>query len=610
MCVVSTAAYATIPALERALQLNLKNEKITSVFSKIEEQSGVIFSYSPQLFKATDLISIQVKNKTVREVLAQILPATVIYRAKNNYIILKENTASKNQKTQEVSGYVYDANNEKKIANASVYDKKTLQSTTTNEYGFYSLTVPANNPSITVNRLNYQDTAVKLTSGSAITNIPLQPKSDSIIKNDSALWQKKINQISKQTDYLVNKLNNYIHNLNVTDSLERDIQVSFVPFVGTNHKLSGSVYNRVSFNILGGYARGVKEFELGGLFNIDKENVRGLQIGGLFNLVGDSMQGSQIGGLFNINGKKTSGAQIAGLANINGGPVNGFQVAGLINTNQNTMNGMQIAGLLNINGQQQTGTGIAGLLNINKKVQGVSIAGIGNIQDSAQGALVAGLFNLSHYQKNTVEVAGLFNYLQRGESQSQLAGLFNRTEKLNGIQIGFLNYADTASGVPVGFLSIVKKGVHQLEISADEVQYLNVNFRTGVPAFYNIFYSGIQLGSTEPLWSFGYGLGTSFRVKGKLRSDITVSAKHLSYGSFYESPSERIQFYWGLDYKFGKKFSIAGGPVMNFYLTDPSGNTYNTKYANLAPFALGETNYANGANMKYWLGAQIALRFF
>ncbi|MBL7901195.1 MAG: carboxypeptidase-like regulatory domain-containing protein [Bacteroidia bacterium] len=603
-------AYATVPALERNLELNLKNEKISVILNKIEEQSGVIFSYSPQLFKETGPISIQLKNKTVREALAQILPVSVMYRAKNNYIILKEKPKNKNQKTKEVSGYVYDVSNEKKIANASVYDKNTLESTTTNEYGFYSLSVPANNSSITVNRFNYQDTAVHPNTGSAITNIPLQPKGDSLVKNDSALWQKKFNQISKQTDYLVNKFNNYIHNLNVTDSLERDVQVSFVPFVGTNHKLSGTVYNRISFNILGGYARGVKEFELGGLFNIDKENVSGLQIGGLFNLVGDSLRGTQIGGVLNLNGKKTSGLQIAGLSNINGGSVKGVQTAGLLNINQNSMIGLQIGGLMNINGQEQTGTGIAGLFNLNNKVQGVYVAGIGNIQDTAQGALIAGLFNVSQQQKNTIEIAGLFNYLQTGESHSQIAGLFNRTQTLKGIQVGFINYADTASGIPIGFLSLVKKGVHQLEISADEVQYLNLNFRSGVPAFYTIFYSGLQPSSGEVLWSFGYGLGSSFRIKGKLRSDITISAKHLSYGSFYQSPSERLQFYWGLEYKIGKRISVAGGPAMNFYFTDPKGDTYQAKYAQMAPFVLGETNYANGVNMKYWLGAQVALRFF
>ncbi len=452
-CLIPNSICASLPALERPLQLNLKNEKISLVLNKIEEQSGVIFSYSPLLFKETGLISIQIKNKTVREALAQILPASVMYRAKNNYIILKEKPQNKTQKTQQVSGYVYDANNERKIANASVYDKTTLQSTTTDQYGFYSITVPANTGSITVNRVHYQDTAIKAQLGSAITNIPLQPITDSTKKSDSALWQKKFSQISKRTDYLVNKFNNYLHNLNVTDSLERDLQVSLVPFVGTNYQLSGNVYNTRSFNILGGYARGVKQFELGGLFNIDKENVSGLQIAGLFNLVGDSLQGTQIGGLFNINGKRTKGFQIAGLTNINGGSVNGFQTAGLLNLNENSMNGLQIGGLLNMNGKQQNGTGIAGLLNVNKVSKGVYVAGLGNIQDTAQGAFIAGLFNFSVHQKNTMEIAGLFNYLQHGESHFQLAGLFNRSETLKGIQLGFLNYADTASGVPIGFLS-------------------------------------------------------------------------------------------------------------------------------------------------------------
>ena len=63
--------------------------------------------------------------------------------------------------------------------------------------------------------------------------------------------------------------------------------------------MSGAVYNRVSLNILGGYARGLKGVEFAGWFNIERENVEGLQFAGLFNAVGDTVKGMQFAGLFN-----------------------------------------------------------------------------------------------------------------------------------------------------------------------------------------------------------------------------------------------------------------------------------------------------------------------
>jgi hypothetical protein len=44
--------------------------------------------------------------------------------------------------------------------------------------------------------------------------------------------------------------------------------------VGTHGKLSGQVTNNFSFNILGGYGAGVNGAEVGGLFNIDKKDVK------------------------------------------------------------------------------------------------------------------------------------------------------------------------------------------------------------------------------------------------------------------------------------------------------------------------------------------------
>lgn len=595
LCVFSALlghATSMVPALEREITLSVKNEKTESVLKKIEEQSSVVFSYSSFLFSDSKTVSIDVKNKSIREVLFMILPRHIQFKAKNNYIILKESDVAKNQKTQKISGYVYDAQTDKKVPNVSVYDKVSLQSANTDEYGYYSITVPSKNTSVNVNRVNYKDTAISIGRNDSVsmTNIHIQPLSDSIAKNDSAAWQKKLLLLQNEAQRILKKWNHYFLELNIQDSIHREMQFSFLPFIGSNHRLSGNVYNKYSFNILGGYSRGTKALEIGGLFNLDRENVNGLQIAGLMNVVGDTMNGIQIGGLCNVIGKKTKGLQIGGLVNLNGGSFNGLQIGGLVNYNQKFESGM----------------GIAGLVNYNQSAKGFHIAGLANLNDtSTKGMMLAGLINSSSFNADASAIAGCINYAASGNSQLQIAGLFNKTEHLSGTQIGVINISDTASGVPFGLFSYVKKGLHQLEVSADEVQYVNLNFRTGVPLFHNIFSFGIQPYQGSALWSIGYGLGSSLPIKGKLRTDVSLMMKHLSIGSFSELQSQRVQLYWGLEYNLHKHISLAFGPTVNLYMTSLADN-----YLSISPKYSRPVTFNNGVDGRYWLGAQVSLRFF
>ena len=80
---------------------------------------------------------------------------------------------------------------------------------------------------------------------------------------------------------------------NISDTLYRDIQISLLPFVGSNNGLSGNTINNYSINMLGGYSLGTRQIELGFFFNIDRGDVSWLQIGGVGNLVGRNVYGVQ-----------------------------------------------------------------------------------------------------------------------------------------------------------------------------------------------------------------------------------------------------------------------------------------------------------------------------
>ena len=620
---------AIVPALEREVNLTLNNEKVTTALSKIQEQTGLIFSYQPAIVNGIGLITLQLKHKTVREALVLLFPKNIQYKSKNNYIILKEKPAEKEQKKTELSGYVYDKNTDKKLANVTIYDKNTLQSVTTNEYGYYSISLPTNEQCLSVNKENYQDTCVSFTylKDGPLKNIRINPISDSIRKRDSINWRQRLKDFGQSTNELFKSFKGYINTINVKDTFNRNFQASLIPFLGTNGLLSGNVYNKYSINIFGGYSRGSSLLELGGFFNVDREKVTGAQLAGFFNLVGDSVKGAQLAGFFNVTGKQVNGLQAAGFFNANVGNMNGVQLAGFLNTNVGTTKGFQGAGLANLNVKSVNGISAAGLLNANRfSVAGAQIAGLLNVcADTLAGASIAGLMNLNWYSKKSVEVSGLVNGARRGQNNLQISGLVNSTAKgstmlqiatlvnrahtLKGVQIGLFNYSDSASGVPIGLFSFVKKGLHQIEVYSDELFYANIGLRTGVNGFYNVSSIGFQPNSKQTLWQFGYGFGTSFKIKNKLRGDVTATAHHVSSGKFYFGTSELYKFYAGVEYKFAKKISLAFGPTFNLYWSDELLPDYESTYSNIAPYYSFNKALAYDFNLKGWFGAKLALRF-
>lgn len=571
--------FSVNPPLEREVSLVLNNERVSVALNKIADQTGLVFSYSSNIINDLPPLSINIKHKTVREALALLLPNSISYKAKNNYIILKERSIEKNPKKKELNGYVYDKTTDKKLANVTIYDKTTLQSVTTNDYGYYSMLIPIKNQSIIINKENYKDTSIILADlqTNSMTFINLSPVDST--KKDSILWKQKLRELENYTTKIANKFSAYINTLNVKDTLHRNVQVSLIPFIGTNHKLSGNVTNKYSFNIFGGYARGVDALEIGGFFNVDKENINGAQLAGFFNLVGDSVKGAQLAGFFNVTGKSMNGFQAAGFTNVNLGELNGVSASGFVNANFGKVKGAQLAGYV----------------NYAKQVEGI------------QGA---GFVNFALREVKGIQVAGFINHTKELEG-TQIAGFINHAKYVkNGLQIAVVNISDSCKGLPIGVFSFVKTGVHQLEVSGDEIFKANIGFRTGVPKFYNIFNIGIDGGSNEPLWSFGYGLGTSFRIKNKLRSDVTLIANHVSKGQFRIAESELYKLYWGVEYKFKKKFSVAAGPTLNLYVSDTYSSDYEANYSNIAPNPFYNNTSSDGFNFKAWVGGKISIRFF
>ncbi|WP_079687960.1 STN domain-containing protein [Ohtaekwangia koreensis] len=602
------------PLLERVITINLEQETIASALKKIGEQAGFTFSYNSDILASNKLVSYNAVNKPVREILDHIFKGSIQYKERRKHIILtKAKDISKD--TRKLSGYIIDEATGERLKNVSIYDPISLSSAVTDAYGFFQIEIekPSNEEiSLTVQKLNYSDTVVMVPGdGRGLLNVPIRIDKEkfNVIADSVGKKLKRFWIVTKSATIQA------INMINIDDTLHRHFQFSLIPFIGTNHKLSGNITNDYSLNMLGGYSLGVEKLEIGGLFNTVRGDVHGVQIAGLFNGVAGKTRGVQLAGMLNSNFDYVEGVQAAGFLNFNADTSRTVALAGFLNLGLRDSRGWRAAGWGNATLGKQEGPSLAGLFNFSTdNASTTQVAGMLNFtgRSFTDGAQVSGLVNFVGGNIDGAQVSGLLNVVGKRIRGVQL-GVVNYATKVRGTQIGLLNISDSIQGVPVGFLSITSRGgYHKIEVSADEVFYTNVAFRTGVRQFYNILTAGAKpetFGDEETIWTFGYGLGTAPKLSRKLFMNIDLTANQVVKGNWTDAINMINKLYVGVDYQFAKKMSVTAGVTLNVHLTDVTYQDYPELFTDYKPHFFSEHTYSNDINSKMWWGGKIGIRF-
>jgi hypothetical protein len=371
----------------------------------------------------------------------------------------------------------------------------------------------------------------------------------------------------------------------------RPVQVSVLPKVSTNGKLNSQVVNNFSVNILGGYSGGVNGFEMGGLFNIDKKDVKYFQIGGLFNTVGKSVAGAQIAGINNTVMDSVMGIQVGGITNYVKNSFHGFQLGGIYNHIGNSATGMQVCGITNY---------------LRNDLQGMQLSGIYNhVNTGTGGAQIAGIANYSNHYINGFQLAGIANVTNELQGV-QIAGIANYAKRLKGLQIGLINIADTSKGVSIGLINIILKGYHKLALYNNEVTDVNIAFKSGTKYFYSILSAGAKLDNNQKAYSAGYGFGTdiSFTRKFGINPELTGN---LIYLGDFDNANILSRFNLNVHYNITKSISIFGGPAYSLYYSKQT--TKNPGYATIIP-SEGYNVHKYDNNLTGWIGWNVGLTLF
>lgn len=596
----------TLPAQNvpsaRVISLQASSQRLDVVMQNIAAQAGFSFSYDAGCVPFDSIISINVSNRSVADILKMILPARNGFSDKGNYIVIqcvkKQKRRSAHKKITEytVSGYVIDRISGKRIPYASVYDKSNHALALTNDNGYYSLLLSDESDKIKLNvsKKNYLDTVIIVRPADAQNelNVEMMPLIDRVkpIRAGEIPGQKQIEDVGLVRAFVSEKQLEQSKNSNNIET--RTLNISFFPPLSTNRLFSGNVENRISFNVLLGYNNGVSGIEIGGLANIDKNNVKGLQIAGLANLVGGRTEGIQLAGIANFTLGKVYGVQLAGMSNILMDTLTGISVCGFAGFSRSVITGVQVSGFGNVAANDLDGIQLAGYVNATAgQVNKLQVAGFANFAGAVKGMQISGFANIARKRSSGFQLSGFFNYSRSAE----------------GAQIALVNISDTLRGFAFGLFSFSRQGFHKLDITAGETFYARGTFRTGMPLFHNVISIGYRAGSRQTI-AAGYGFGSEIPIGKKANLDISLIAYKIFDNALKATHDALFTYEMTFGYRIKNKIAIIAGPAI--YCNYQQMTAGREQYENiLSPYSVYKVESSHSW-FNFWAGGNIGIRLF
>lgn len=138
--------------LDQRVSLDVKNTSLEEVLRQLTEMGEIRFSYSSHAIPVDRLVSYSCTSKQIREVLNDLLGSLGIEWMKvESQVVLKRKTpelpagSSIRERTPSlhvISGYIHDGTTGEALIGANVVERSIGKGATTNEYGFYSLSLP------------------------------------------------------------------------------------------------------------------------------------------------------------------------------------------------------------------------------------------------------------------------------------------------------------------------------------------------------------------------------------------------------------------------------------------------------------------------------------
>lgn len=147
---------AQIPEPTPTVTVNMKRTPLPEVLTEIEKQTGMFFSYESSLLEKLPNVSLVVRDEPLNYCLRRLFASLpIIYRITGQYIILK-----KKPQLFTISGFVRDSASYESLLNATIIEKISGRGSVSNNYGFYSITLPPGKVTLFTSYVGYEQKEV------------------------------------------------------------------------------------------------------------------------------------------------------------------------------------------------------------------------------------------------------------------------------------------------------------------------------------------------------------------------------------------------------------------------------------------------------------------
>jgi len=118
--------------------LDMKRVPLQDILLEIEKQTGLFFSYESSMLKEFRHVSLTARDESLSYCLKRLFePLPLVYRITGRYVILK-----RKPRQYTISGFVRDSVSYESLIAATVVERSSGKGSVSNNYGFYSITLP------------------------------------------------------------------------------------------------------------------------------------------------------------------------------------------------------------------------------------------------------------------------------------------------------------------------------------------------------------------------------------------------------------------------------------------------------------------------------------
>lgn len=163
--------WAQTPVPTPPVTLDMRQVPLLDILQELEKQTGVFFAYESSMLQEYPKVSLTARDESLSYCLKRLFATLpVVYRATGQNVILK-----RKPRLYTISGFVRDSVSYESLISASVLEQISGSGAASNNYGFYSITLPPGKVMLRASFVGYETREVTLElRGDTLVDLPLR----------------------------------------------------------------------------------------------------------------------------------------------------------------------------------------------------------------------------------------------------------------------------------------------------------------------------------------------------------------------------------------------------------------------------------------------------